>query len=93
MRSTTKTKKLKSDEGKVHVKFSLRCSSRNCQAFVHFVYNTVWSLVKDRVLFDFVVNAFLNGATTQSIVNDTGCKPKTAEKYLRIIKNAIFLEN
>ena len=27
------------------------------------------------------------------VVNDTQCKPKTAEKYLRIIKNALFLEN
>ena len=45
------------------------------------------------MLFVFAVNAFLNRATTQSFVNDTGCKPKTAEKYLRIIKNALFLEN
>ena len=41
----------------------------------------------------FVVNAFLNRASTQSAVNDTGCKQSTAEKYVRIIKNALFLEN
>ena len=55
--------------------------------------NTIWSVVKDRVLFVYAVNTFLNRATTQSIVNDTECKPMTAEKYLRIIKNALFLEN
>ena len=44
------------------------------------------------VLFVFLDNAFLNRATTQSVVNDTGCKAKTAEKYLKIIKNSLFLE-
>ena len=77
----------------MYTEFSLRCTSRKCQAVVHFVDNTIWSTVKDRVLFVFAVNAFLSLASTQSVINDTGCKPKTIEKYIRIIKNALFLEN
>ena len=35
----------------------------------------------------------VNWSSTQSIVNDTGCKAKTVEKYLKIIKNSLFIEN
>ena len=93
LRSSTKTKKLKTGQEKEYVEFALRCTTRKCQAVVRFVDNTIWSVVKDRVLFVYAVNAFLNRSTTQSIANDTGCKLETAEKYLRIIKNALFLEN
>ena len=72
---------------------SFRCTRRKCQARIHFVDRTIWANIKDRILFLFVVNAFLNRSSTQSIVNDTGCKAKTAEKYLKIIKNSLFLEN
>ena len=91
--TNNRVKKLKDGSEKQYPEVSLRCTSRKCQARAHFIDNTIWAIVKDRILFVFVVNAFLNRASTQSVVNDTGCKQSTAEKYMRIIKNALFLEN
>ena len=93
LQTTTRVKKLKNGDEKEYPEVSLRCSSRKCRAGLHFVDNTIWGVMKDRIVFVFIVNAFLNRSSTQAIVNETGCKPKTAEKYLKIIKNALFLEN
>ena len=93
LRTTTRKKQLKDEQEKEYVDFSIRCQSRKCRTYIPFIDNTIWRKVKDRVLFVFVVNAFLNRNSTQSIVDQTGCKQKTAEKYMRIVKNALFLEN
>ena len=93
LQTTTRTKTLKDGREKEYVEVSLRCCYKACRERLHFIDNTIWRIVKDRILFVFVVNAFLNRATTRSVVNDTGCKETTAEKYMRIIKNALFLEN
>ena len=84
---------MKDEREREYVEFALRCPSRKCRTYIPFIDNTIWAKVKDRVLFVFVVNAFLDRNSTQSVVDQTGCKPKTAEKYMRILKNALFLEN
>ena len=63
-----------------------------CDLSLSLTDDTIWSEIKDRTLFVFVVNAFLNRSTTDSIVNNTGCKRSTAEKYMTIIKNALHLD-
>ena len=93
LQTSTRTKTLKGGREKEFVELSLRSCSKKCRERLHFIDNTIWRIIKDRILFVFVANAFLNRATTQSVVNDTQCKQKTAEKYMRIIKNALFLEN
>ena len=88
-----KTRRLKDGTEKEYVDITLRCTVRTCRRYIPIVTNTIWTKIKDRVLFVFVVDAFLNRSTTVSVVNHTGCKSKTVEKYLKIIKNALFLQN
>ena len=92
LKTDLRSRKLKDGREKEYTEMSFRCTHRKCQARVHFIDRTIWAIIKDRILFVFVVNAFLNRSSTQSIVNDTGCKAETAEKYLKIIKNSLFLE-
>ena len=92
LRTKTNKKKLKSGEVKEYFETCWRCTSRKCDLRLTLTDGTVWSKIKDRTLFVFVVNAFLNRSTTDSIVNDTGCKRSTAEKYMTIIKNALHLD-
>ena len=84
---------MKDEREREYVEFALRCPSRKRRTYIPFVDNTIWEKVKDRVLFVFVVNAFLDRNSTHSVVDQTVCKPKTAEKYMRILKNVLFLEN
>ena len=93
LKTDTRMKKLKDGSEREYTEMSFRCTRRKCQTRIHFVDRTIWANIKDRILFIFVVNAFLNRSSTQSIVNNTGCKAKTAEKYLKIIKKSLFLEN
>ena len=93
LRTEKRVKKLKNRDEKEYSEVSLSCTFRRCKARLSFVNNTIWKKMKDRLLFVFIVNAFLNRSSTQSVVNETGCKPTTAEKYMKIIKNALFLEN
>ena len=69
-----------------------RCTSSKCDIRLTLTDGTVWSKIKDRTLFIFRVNSFLNRPTTDSVVNDTGGKRSTAEKYLTVIKNALLLD-
>ena len=92
LRTKTSTKRLKHGENKEYFETHWKCTSRKCNLTLTLTDGTVWSKIKDRVLFVFVVNAFLNRATTDSVVNNTGCKRSTAEKYMMIIKNALHLD-
>ena len=71
--TNVRKKMLKDGCEKQYSEESLKCDSRKCLACAHFIDNTIRSMIKDRFLFVFVVNAFLNRASTQSVVNDTGC--------------------
>ena len=93
LKMDVRLKSLKDGREGEYTEMTYRCSHRKCQARVHFIDRTIWTVIKDRILFVFAVNAFLSRATTQSVVDNTGCKAKPAEKYLKIIKNSLFLEN
>ena len=86
LRTKTSTKRLKHGENKEYFETHWKCVSRKCDLTLTLTDGTVWSKIKDRVLFVFAVNAFLNRETTNSVVNNTGCKRSTAEKYMMIIK-------
>ena len=92
LRIKTSKKALKTGEVKEYNETSWRCSSWKCDITLSLTDDTIWSTIKDRTLFVFVVNAFINRSTTDSIVNNTGCKRSTAEKYMMFIKNALHLD-
>ena len=87
LHSTTRVNKLKNGDGMVYSEGSLSCSSRKFKAHLHFVDNRIRRDMKDRIIFVFIVNAVLNPSSTQSVVNETGCKPKTAEKSMKNAKS------
>ena len=85
------TKKI-NDEERVYVKSSLRCCKKNCRVHVSLFEKTIWKDVGERILFVFVVGAFINRWSTTTVAAMTGSREDTISKYLRLIKNAIHVE-
>ena len=72
---------------------TLRCKNKACQKTISPFSGTIWAEVNDRQLFLFVVGQFLGRCTVHSMAESTGAKEETISKYVKIIKNALYLEN
>ena len=72
---------------------TLRCKNKACQKTISPFVGTIWTEVNDRQLFLFVVCQFLGRCTVHSMAETTGAKEETISKYIKIIKNALYLEN
>ena len=72
---------------------TLRCKNKTCQKTSSPFTGTIWTEINDRQLFLFVVCQFLGRCTVRSISDSTGSKDDTISKYMKIIKNALYLEN
>ena len=72
---------------------TLRCRNKACQKTISPFDGTIWTEVNDRQLFLFVVGQFLGRCTVHSMAESTGTKEETISKYIKIIKNALYLEN
>ena len=82
---------MKDDPEREYVEFSLRCQSRKCRTYILFVDNTIWEKVKDssvRVYAPLFSRPLFHTISSQS----KGVQTKTAEKYMHLLKNTLFLE-
>ena len=86
------TRKKVKGEVREYASATLRRCKTSCHSPISLVENTLWKKVRDRTLFIFTVDGFVNRWTTTSIAQSGQSLERTVSKYLRLIKNALHLE-
>ena len=75
-----------------NTQFRWRCKSTRCRKTITLFKDTIWTDVRDKQLFMFVIDGFLHHWTNESLIQETGADERTVVKYILVLTIQVCLK-